>query len=298
MLIEYRILPVLPEAPAGDRAAAGLSFTGAVGCGANSRETMMSWQQAGVAWSARARDWAYLMEPLFAPVYVRLAAALQIGPDTDVLDMGCGAGLALRAYQDAGARTAGVDAAEGLLSIARERTSTADLRHASITELPWGDASFDVVTGVNSFVYADDGALAEAHRVLRPGGKLGIGYWRDPRDFEWPFRELGAALEAHVSADETHTPMRMADADATTKALASAGFTVVDRGEVDSVSEFPDAEIAYRGLASTGMMYPVSQAGEEDALRERSMAILHAAERPDSGVRMAAGFGWLAARRD
>lgn len=258
----------------------------------------MSWQQAGLAWSARARDWAYLMEPLFLPVYARLAVALQLGPDSDVLDMGCGAGLAVRAYHDTGARIAGVDAAEALLTIARERTPTADLRHASITDVPWPDASFDVVTAVNAFVYADDGALAEAHRVLRPGGLLGIGFWRDPKDFAWPFRELGAALEAHVNEEETHTPMRMADTDATKALLAGAGFNVIDSGEVDSVSEFADAEIAYRGLASTGMMYPVTQAGEEPALRERSMTILRTEERPDTGVRMAAGFAWLIARRD
>lgn len=257
----------------------------------------MTWQQAGVAWSARARDWAYLMEPLFAPVYARLAAAAQLGPESRVLDMGCGGGLALRTYHEAGAQVAGVDAAEGLLSIARERTPTADLRHASITDIPWDDSSFDVVTGVNAFVYADDGALAEAHRVLRPDGILGIGYWRDPVDFEWPFRELGAALEAHVSEDETRTPMRMADPGAAEELLASAGFTAVDSGEVNSVSEFPDAEIAYRALASTGMMYPVTQAGEESGLRARSMKILHAEEQAGFGIRMTAGFGWLIARR-
>jgi SAM-dependent methyltransferase len=257
----------------------------------------MSWQQAGVAWSSRARDWAYLMEPLFARVYERLAAALNLGPESDVLDVGCGAGLALRRYHEVGARVSGVDAAEGLLAIARERVPSADLRHASIAELPWADASFDAVTGVNSFVYADDGALAEAHRVLRPGGALGIGYWRDPVDFAGPFRELGAALERHVGAEDAHTPMRMADTSATKILLAGAGFDVDRSGEVASVSEFPDAEVAYRGLASTGMTYPVTQAGEEDALREGCMQILHSVYRPESGVRMAAGFGWLVARR-
>ena len=53
----------------------------------------MGWQEAGIAWSARARDWAYFMEPVFLPLYEQLAVALDVGPGTNVLDVGCGASL-------------------------------------------------------------------------------------------------------------------------------------------------------------------------------------------------------------
>ncbi|MEP7021040.1 MAG: class I SAM-dependent methyltransferase [Pseudonocardiales bacterium] len=257
----------------------------------------MSWQDAGVAWSYRAKDWAYLMEPLFAPVYDQLVTALAMGSGTQVLDVGCGSGLGVRRYQQAGAQVAGADAAQGLLAIASERAPGADLRHASLTELPWADASFDAVTGVNSFVYADDGGLTEAHRVLRPDGLLGIGFWRDPEDFGWAMQELGAALAPHVSEDDTHTPLRMSQPDSAKELLEAAGFDVIEGGDVRAVSEFPDVDVAYRALASTGMMYPVTEAGEEDALRERSLDILRSKQSDDSGTRMKATFGWLVARR-
>src|SRR6476619_4164580 len=114
----------------------------------------MGWQEAGVAWSDRAVDWAYLMEPLFTPVYETLGRSLDLRPTQSVLDIGCGGGRALQAYATQGLQVAGIDAAEGLLGIARLRAPEADLRHGSLTELPWADGTFDAVIGVNSFVYA------------------------------------------------------------------------------------------------------------------------------------------------
>lgn len=257
----------------------------------------MSWEDAGVAWSMRAVDWAYLMEPLFGPVGDALAASLELDAEADLLDVGCGAGRALQRYAASGASVAGVDAAAGLLDIARTRMPGCDLRQASMTALPWPDGSFSRVTGINSFVYADDGALAEAHRVLRPGGLLGLGFWTDPRDFGWALGALGAALAPYAGANSGHTPLRMADPTTTDRLLANAGFERVRSAEVTGVSEFPDADTAYRALASTGMIFPLVQAGQEAALKAECLSTLNELVTAETGVRMAAQFGWVVARR-
>jgi SAM-dependent methyltransferase len=257
----------------------------------------MGWHEAGTAWSARARDWAYFMEPLFVPLYEQLAMALDVGAGDDLLDVGCGSGLALRHYAHRGADVVGVDAAAGLLTIARSRVPSATLHHASLTDLPLADSSFDAVTGVNSFVYADDGGLAEARRVLRPGRSLAIGFWADPLDFGWAMAALGEALAPLVGEGDAHTPLRMSEPGTAAGLLAEAGFRVLDSGTVTSVSEFPDAEVAYRALASTGMMYPVTESGGETALRAATMEVLDARQRADSGIRMEAAFGWVLAQR-
>jgi ubiquinone/menaquinone biosynthesis C-methylase UbiE len=79
---------------------------------------------------------------------------------------------------------AGIDDAEGMLAIARERLPDADLRAGRLEELPWEDRSFDVVTAINALQFVDDmgAALAEAARVTR--GRLHVANWALREDCE------------------------------------------------------------------------------------------------------------------
>jgi len=255
----------------------------------------MGWEEAGIAWSDRASDWAGLMEPHFLPVYEALAAAVPIRPEARVLDVGCGAGLGLSVYTARGAVCAGIDASQGLLDIAGDRVPTAELRHGTMLDLPWPDGSFDAVVGVNAFVFADDGALGEAHRVLRPGGTLALGYWTDPGDFAWPMSALRGALEPFVTAQDIATPLRTADPEGRRSALLGAGFRPRQDGHVEAATTFADRSSAYRALASTGMIYPIVQAGAEGELRERTEVWLQG--RDDPGTRFWSTFGWTTATR-
>jgi ubiquinone/menaquinone biosynthesis C-methylase UbiE len=109
----------------------------------------------------------------------------------DVLDVGCGTGATLAAILTAhpDVRARGIDLSEQMIAVARERLGDgADVQVADAEHLPLADGSVDLVTCVDSLHhYPDPGAaLAEMHRVTRPGGGLVLGEWRAAT----PFRQL------------------------------------------------------------------------------------------------------------
>jgi ubiquinone/menaquinone biosynthesis C-methylase UbiE len=103
-----------------------------------------------------------------------------------LLDVGCGPGLLLQALakQHPELTLAGIDLSPEMIRAARERLGArADLRIGDGESLPWEDDRFDYLTCVLSFHHypRPELALAEMHRVLRPGGRLVIADpWAPP----------------------------------------------------------------------------------------------------------------------
>ena len=102
----------------------------------------------------------------------RFAAVVGQADRHSILDVGCGTGQSRRVYRARAARYTGVDLALGALALARRRAPDADWLRADALALPWADGSFDVValSSVLHHLHDPVRALAEARRVLRPGG--------------------------------------------------------------------------------------------------------------------------------
>jgi SAM-dependent methyltransferase len=94
----------------------------------------------------------------------------------DGLDLGCGEGTNTRHMARLGARMTGIDIAEGMLAGARESEAMDPLdityRLASMDALPFDDRRFDFCIATMAMMDCPNhaGALAEAFRVLKPGG--------------------------------------------------------------------------------------------------------------------------------
>ena len=89
-------------------------------------------ERNGRLWGVQARDWAEVQEGQFAPAFHAVLAHAGVGSGTRHLDAGCGAGMAAALSASLGVRVAGVDAAEGMLAIARERTPSGDFRQGDL----------------------------------------------------------------------------------------------------------------------------------------------------------------------
>jgi ubiquinone/menaquinone biosynthesis C-methylase UbiE len=99
-----------------------------------------------------------------------------------ILDLGCGDGLLTSTLAERGARAIGVDADRAMLQAASARSARGQghcprFVEGRIEQLPFPNGSFDVVVMVAVLCLVADrtGAVGEAARVLRPGGRLVIG---------------------------------------------------------------------------------------------------------------------------
>jgi SAM-dependent methyltransferase len=155
--------------------------------------------------------------------YLDLALEL-IRPGSDVLELGCGAGIPMTAALADGRTVTGVDISETQLEMARRNVPGATFIEADMTTLAFEQASFDAVVAFYSLTHVprDEGAeLIERIRGwLRPGGLFvaSMGADDEPGD---------------VDADWLGVDMYFShfDAKANRRLVARAGF-VIDRADV------------------------------------------------------------------
>src|SRR5262249_3505306 len=208
----------------------------------------------GELWSGNPRNWAEQQERFFQPMYEAVLDRAGLQPGARVLDVGCGAGLFCALAAKRGATATGLDAAEGLLALARERTLAGDFRKGELEELPFADAQFDLVTGFNSFQFAADpvNALRQARRVAMPTGKVAMAVWGSAEDCQSAaiVKAMGSLLPPPPPG--TPGPFALSEPGVLEDMLAKAGLKPGKAEDVDAPFDFPDPETAYRGFAASG----------------------------------------------
>ena len=222
----------------------------------------------GAIWGLRARDWAEVQEILYVPLFEAVLQQTGVGPGTAVLDIGCGSCVYCQLAAQRGAQVSGLDAADLLLEIARERVPLGDFRSGEMENMPYPDGSFEVVTGFNSFQFAASpvSALREARRVLRSGGRLGIAIWGKPEE-TGPLPYFNALASFLPPPPGSHGPFALS-MDGELAALVSAAG--MQPGVIQTVGcpwNYPDENTLLRGLLSPAPAIRAVQAAGEAAVR-------------------------------
>ena len=188
-----------------------------------------------------------------------LAERLGLGPGRTVLDLGAGTGKLSRLLVETGARVVAVEPVEEMRRLLETVTGVEALAGAA-EAIPLPDASADACTIAQAFHWFEPVvALAEIHRVLRPGSALALLWNRlDEADpLTAAFSEVLARYRAHASVGH-----------AWSEGFDRAGlFTPIELRTFANVQEL-DAETIADRLASESSIAVLPVEQRRQALRE------------------------------
>jgi SAM-dependent methyltransferase len=140
------------------------------------------------------------------PDYPRAALEpLALSPGLEVLDLAAGTGKLTRRLAESGAAVTAVEPVAEMRAALPDSVRTLD---GTAEAIPVADASVDLVTVAQAFHWFDgDAALAEIHRVLRPGGRLALLWNRRVED-----APVNVAIDELVDAYREDTPTHRGEA--------------------------------------------------------------------------------------
>ena len=255
------------------------------------------WTVVDEGWGRRVVDFSTLSEPGNCREYVSMHHRLGVDAGDRLLDVACGSGLALELARLRGASCSGIDASPRLVAVARDRNPGCDIQVGDMNALPWEPASFDVVTSFRGIWGTTPHAVAQMHRVLRPGGRAGITVWGHLKVSPGAWALAPFRLAATDKVDNQAAMVSLGRPGAGERLLESCGFVGIERVDVPFAMEFADPEVYARALASTGPAYEAIQnVGEAEF---RRAAVEQARGRVRDGLPLRADInvvGYLARR--
>ncbi len=244
--------------------------------------------------SETATGYAATMAPSLRPIAETVVHKARLQPGERVLDIGTGTGIAAEAARGEGREITGVDAAPGMLAIARREVAGAEFAEMDFAALRFADGAFDVVIASHSLLFATDQAavLGEWLRVTRPGGRLSLSV-PGPRELT-PTAIYGEIYERWGVGTSSDYPT-----SASMAALArSAGWTDVEADADPATAIVLPDEAAFRlwrEIGSRGAGSAEFTPDQHRALTDEMLAVTP--RTADGAFRVPFGALYLTARR-
>ncbi len=221
------------------------------------------------------------------PMHDSLVERLAPRPGERWLDVGCGTGeVAFRAAR-AGAAVTGSDLAPGLIETARrlagEQGLDVVLEVGDCERLPYGDASFDVVSSSVGMIFAPDheAAASELARVVRPGGRLGFTAWRASSGVGAFFQAMAPFMPP--PPDGAGSPLQWGD-EAHARELLGDAFFELEFEQLDAPYEGSSgAEMWQDMVENFGPAHVLAESLEPERRRELDSTMIELLERDRDG---------------
>jgi SAM-dependent methyltransferase len=224
---------------------------------------------------SRAADAYELARPSYpADAVACIVGQAGISPGRTVLDLAAGTGKLTRLLVPTGADVVAVEPLEAMRQVLRQACPGVEDLDGTAEAIPLGDASVDAITVAQAFHWFDPPrALAEAARVLRPGGTLALVWNTRDRSHDWvlQFGEL-------LAGGDAQRPYDSYDGVDHAAVLAEHGgdaFTPLEQWST-SWGQPCDAELLVARAASTSVVAALAEPERSEVLRRvRHLAETH-----------------------
>jgi SAM-dependent methyltransferase len=235
-------------------------------------------------WGRNPAHWAAIQEVTSNKAYEYVLDQLQLKPSDALLDIGCGSGVfcslaaaRVTAKGSPANKITGFDATAPFLEEARKRIPEIDFVAGEMEALPFKDATFDIVTAFNSVQYAASvpNALKEAHRVLKPGGRLVTMIWGNKEDCEAATYLAAIGRLLPPPPPGAPGPFALSEDQKLETLLTDTGFNVTSTTDYPTTWDYPDLETALNGLLSAG---PATRAIDHSGYQTVSTALTTATQ--------------------
>lgn len=190
----------------------------------------------------------------WAPHLIDIAG---VAPGRSVLDIACGTGVVARAAADhmgGHGRIVGVDINEGMLAVAQRLRPEIEWQRGDAADLPFPDASFDIVLCQASLMFFPDRAkaLREMARVVTERDTVAVQVWAslDSQPGYGPFIEVAARHAGPEAIDLLSAYWALGDLDLVTTLFVAAGLDItatrtrVGTARFESIDDFVKTEVA------------------------------------------------------